>query len=117
MEETKVPGILVIVTGLLGILVQLGSIGYAAFLLVSLGEQAFSTAIPSIVQGLIGLVVGAFIAFGGFKLKNGESYNIAMAACVLAMIPVCSGCCILGLPAGIMGILAMRKDEVKNNFR
>lgn len=118
MEETKVPGILLLVTGALTILTQLASIGWGGFLAVTGGEQVLPQAIGTIVGGLIGIVCGAFIAFGGLKLKNGESYNLAMAACVLAMLPFCSGaCCLLGLPAGIMGILAMRKDEVKNNFR
>ncbi len=50
-------------------------------------------------------------------MRNGENYNLAMAASILAMIPVCSSCCILGLPVGIWAIITLRKDEVKNNFR
>lgn len=101
MEETKLPGTLLAVIGAINILLGLANMGWGGFIAATGPEGALAQGIGSAVGGLVGLAIAGVIVFGGLKLRNGENYNLAMAASILAMIPVCSPCCILGLPIGI----------------
>jgi predicted Zn finger-like uncharacterized protein len=73
---------------------------------------------------IFGGVVGTIIAMswagvvlgGGYKMKNLESYGLAMTASIMAMIP-CNICCLVGLPFGIWSLVVLNKPEVKNAFR
>ena len=58
----------------------------------------------------------AFILFGALKMKKLESYGLAMAASIIAMIPCFSPCCLLGLPIGIWAVVVLSKPEVKSAF-
>jgi hypothetical protein len=49
-------------------------------------------------------------------MKKLESYGLAMAASIIAMIPCVSPCCLLGLPIGIWALVVLMKPEVKSAF-
>lgn len=76
------------------------------------------------MQGGLGGVLDLFFAamnglvlFGAIKMMRLESRSLAIVACIVAMLPVTIGCCcILGLPFGIWGLVAMNKPEVKSHF-
>jgi hypothetical protein len=110
-----------IVVGVLSILASLASCGVNIFSLIPLIEvgappDQLGGVVFGIFQALLGVVCGGVIIAGGAKLMKGESYNLSMAAAVLAMVPCCSGiCCIAGLPIGIWAIVSMTK--VKDQFR
>jgi hypothetical protein len=70
--------------------------------------------VAAVVFGVIGALV---ILFGGIKMKKLESYNLSMAAAIIAMIPCLSACCILGIPLGIWALVVLMKPEVKAAFR
>jgi predicted Zn finger-like uncharacterized protein len=61
------------------------------------------------------LVWGSLITFGSLKMKQLNSYGLAMTASILAMIP-CGNCCLLGLPFGIWALIVICKPEVKDAF-
>lgn len=121
MEETKLPGLLLAVLGGMSILISLleMGVGGASFAVAQL--QEFLGALGGGLSGgagIINLIVGVVILLGGLKMRNAENYNLAMAASVLAVLPMCTlMCCSLGVPIGIWCIITLRKDEVKNNFR
>lgn len=117
MEETKTPGIALAVVGGLGILSQLLSMGYGAFVIATGGEAALGAGIGQAAYSCFGLLFAGFIVFGGVKLMKGESYGLCMAASIFAMLPFCGpgACCLLGLPVGIWAIISMNK--VKDQFR
>ena len=121
MEETKLPGIGLIIVGVLTILTSLGMCGLNIVALIPLidagaGGEALIQVVGQMVGALVSLVCAGVIIFAGIKLKNGESYNLAMTGAILAMVPCCSGvCCIAGLPIGIWAIVSMTK--VKDQFR
>jgi hypothetical protein len=69
------------------------------------------------VASVIGLVIGGVIFMGASKMKTLQSYGFAMAACILAMIPCISPCCLLGLPIGIWALIVLMKPEVKSAFQ
>ena len=125
-EKVKGPAILLIVAGSLGILSALGSIGWT-LVGSGLGTPEFAEGTPdwqkiamspalNLGTNAFGLLASCFFIFGGLKMKNLESWTLSMCACVLALIP-CFGCCLVGIPAGVWGLIVLMNDEVKESFR
>jgi hypothetical protein len=69
-----------------------------------------------VVSGIIALLLSGLIFFGAMKMKKLESYGLAMAASIIAMIPCLSPCCLIGLPIGIWAVVVLVKPEVKSAF-
>jgi hypothetical protein len=109
-----VAGGLVILGQILSLLLQLLGIGLGA-----MGGQGGMGAMLSgglgIMLGLFNMVLGAVVVFGGFKMMKMQSYGLAMAAAIIAMLP-CSFCCLVSLPAGIWALIVLMKPEVKAAF-
>ena len=63
----------------------------------------------------IWLAASGFLIFGAMKLRNVQSYGLAMGAAMVVMIP-CGGCCCFGLPVGIWAVITLRKPEIKSQF-
>ena len=78
-------------------------------------EDEIANAVGAVIGGVIGLCWGGIILTGALKLKRLESYGYAMTAAIVAMVP-CSGCCILGLPFGIWGLIVLGRPEVQDQF-
>jgi hypothetical protein len=72
----------------------------------------------AIAVGVITALVGLLIIFGGLKMKNLQSYGLAMTASVLALIPCVSpsACCLIGIGIGIWSLIVLMKPEVKAAF-
>lgn len=124
-ELVNLPAILLLVAGGIGIAAHI--IGIAMNLLgVGLGaaqaEGADQTAlmaqgIGAIVGAVLGLGCDAVVIVGALKMKKLESYGLAMAASIIAMLPCISCGCLLGLPIGIWSLVVLNKPEVKSAFR
>lgn len=124
----KGPAIALIVTASLGILYYLFS-GVVALAGGGMFKQEIPTTIPpefrAFFEGMRGPVAGlvslgiaaldAFVLFGSIKMLRLQSYGLAMAACIAALLP-CQCCCLLGLPFGIWGLVVLNKPEVKAGF-
>lgn len=116
-----VVGIIDIALGLLGIVLRMLGIG---FLAMGGPQGRRGGADPGVMAGLVSgilfgvaaIILGSLITLGASKMKNLNSYGLAMTACILAMIP-CINCCILGLPFGIWALVVLNKPEVKDAFR
>lgn len=66
------------------------------------GEEAMvqmASGVGGLIGGLIGLGLQSVVIFGALKMKKLESFGLAMAASIIAML--CSPCCIAGFPIGI----------------
>jgi hypothetical protein len=70
----------------------------------------------AIVLGLIQAAIGGLTIFGAIKMKNLESYGLAMTCSILNLLPCLSGCCFVGLPIGIWSLVVLMKPEVKSAF-
>lgn len=70
-----------------------------------------------IISGLLGIASSGFIIFAALKMKNLEAHGMAFAAAVVAMLPIVSPCCLLGLPLGIWAITVLNDPNVKAAFR
>jgi hypothetical protein len=119
VDAVAAPAIGLIATAALGLVLQL--LG----LLVPAGIGGEQQGLPTFLTGSFGfgspvsiLTLGAtgVILYGALKMKKRESRNWAMAASVLALIPLLSPCCLIGLPIGIWSLVILSKPEVKQSF-
>jgi hypothetical protein len=69
------------------------------------------------VSTILALVGGGFIIFGAMKMRNLESWGIALAATIVSMVPYASPCCCSGIFIGIYGLVVLMNSEVKAAFR
>ena len=80
-----------------------------------LGYEASGIYFP--IVSLISIVVAPIIIFGAIQMMRAERYSLALLAAVLAMIPLSSVCCILGLPLGLWALIVLRNAEVRASFQ
>jgi hypothetical protein len=66
----------------------------------------------TIVSGLI----QPFIALAGFNLIRRKGLGLAKVGAILLCIPCISSCCILGVPFGIWGVIALNSNSAKELF-
>ncbi len=62
-------------------------------------------------------VISALALLGGFAILRGRYYPLALVGCVAAIVNVNHFCCAPGVVAGVWGILALIRDDVKPHFR
>jgi hypothetical protein len=67
------------------------------------------------VFDLFGICLGAILFLGALKMKNLESFGLAMTASIIALIP-CHYCCLLGIPFGIWALITLMQEDVKSAF-
>ncbi len=60
--------------------------------------------------------MNGLVLFGAIKMMQLRSRGLATTACVIGMLPATCFCCVLGLPFGIWGLVALNKPEVKSEF-
>jgi hypothetical protein len=68
------------------------------------------------IWGGILVVAACFVLYGAIQMKRMRSYGIALAAAIVAAIPMLGPCCIVGIPFGIWAIVVLSKPEVKRAF-
>ena len=71
-------------------------------------------------MGFVGVTIAVFAIYGtlligAMQMKRLQSYGLAIAASILAMLP-CSLCCPLGLPFGIWSLVVLFDHNVKMMF-
>jgi hypothetical protein len=132
LDKVKGPAIALMVIAILGILLNL--FGLVANMLGmgmgAMGMQDMSqledagmgwmaplmSGTLSIVTGLVSLIGNAVIVFGAMKMKDLQSYGLAMTAAILAIVPCFTACCLIGIPLGIWALVVLMKPEVKAAF-
>ena len=129
-EQVKLPAIFLMVLGGLGVLMALWGIvqGLSGANEAQLAQAMNDPNMPEQakelvarlsklgpVQNIIGLLVSAFILFGAMKMKKLQSRGLALAASIVAFLPLWS-CCCAGIPLGIWSLVVLNKPEVKASF-
>jgi hypothetical protein len=84
---------------------------------VVMGYIDMMTGTMGVVNVIVGLVCSILVILGAIRMKNLQSYGLAMTSAILALIPCTSPCCILGVPFGIWALVVLSKPEVKAAFR
>ncbi len=129
-EALNVPGILFMVFGGLAVLYSLMNVVSSGINQAQIQQILDDPNLPSEAKNLIrtlmgpltkvfallGLGIGGLLIFGGLQMRNLKSYGIAMAACIIGMIP-CTGCvCCLTLPLSIWTLTILTRPEIKASF-
>lgn len=107
---------------LLGVVIHLVGMGMSGMGAFGGGDQpnAFAQMMGGtfgLVINFIGIVMAAVIFMGASKMRKLESYGLAMAVSIIAMIPCISPCCLIGLPIGIWALVVLLDPNVKAAFR
>jgi hypothetical protein len=66
---------------------------------------------------LASTAVSAVAFLGGLSTLTGRFYPMAVLGCVAAILNVNHLCCLPGAVAGVWGLLALARDEVRPHFR
>ncbi len=137
IERLKVPAILLVILGVLGLLFTVIGPFLKASMMdtmlqvfekmnVPLNADQRSQMVAAKTAGLglsdifslaLGLAVNTVILVGGLKMMKLQSWGLALASAILVMLPCGSCCCLIGLPIGIWAIIQLNKPEVKSAFR
>jgi predicted Zn finger-like uncharacterized protein len=127
--RVKAPAITMLCFGIFGILLSFCNIGVSVAALAGVtagppkggGQEIDLSAMTNgplgLIQGIFGLGVSGLIIFAALKMKNLESYGLAMTGSILAMLPILSPCCCLGLPFGIWALVVLMNQDVKAAFQ
>ena len=68
------------------------------------------------VDSLFGLGLSVLILIGAARMQSLRSYEFALTAAILAMVPCLTPCCLIGLPFGIWAVLVLSRAGVKSQF-
>jgi hypothetical protein len=102
-------GIIGVVLTLIGILSNLANVGNR-----NADEVVIMLAVGT---GLFHLVISSLIIMAAQKMKKLESIGFARTMAIIAMIPMISPCCLLGLIFGSQATSLLGDPEVKAAFR
>ncbi|MGL6073915.1 MAG: hypothetical protein ACRC8S_07125 [Fimbriiglobus sp.] len=62
------------------------------------------------------VLTNTIIFIGAIHMKRLKSCSIARLACILAVVPCCGPCFVLGIPFGIWGIVTLGDSHVRGAF-
>jgi hypothetical protein len=130
-ERVKGPGIGLIVVGSLGVLLY--ALHFVEEALVAWVMRKFDVAEVDIArtvehlhplglafdyaQYLIGIAGSAFVLYGGTQMLALRHRTIVFSAAILVMIPCFTDlCCVIGIPVGILSIIALNRPDVRQAF-
>ena len=128
-EALNVPGILFMVAGGLVVLYSLMNVLSSgmnqAQLQKLMSDPNFPNEAKELIRTLAGpltkvfslfaAAVGGLLIFGGYQMRLLKGYGIAMAACIIGLLP-CTSCCCLTLPLGIWTLTILTRPEIKSSF-
>lgn len=126
----KMPAILLIVAGGLGIVGSLFSIVQHIVGASFMNMNQLPPNMPpqfqqmmTMMMGLgipfaiLGLLLNGVVLFGGISMLSLRRWGLVLAACIIAMACGNPCCCPIGIAAGIWGIIIIVKPEVKPTFQ
>jgi predicted Zn finger-like uncharacterized protein len=129
LSGLRAPAICLLVTGILGLLCNLLSLGVKGgaapdFPGADPKVQEIMRNAQEISNGPIGkaiavgfVLVNFVVVFAGIAMLSGKMRWLAMTGSILAMININGCCCILGLPFGIWSIVALTRPGVAEAFQ
>jgi hypothetical protein len=123
--KVMAPAIALLVVGLLGLAFSLFNVGFALTQQPN-NDPNVPELIRSLQEGAIGPLAagiqGAFvllnllIVLGGIQMLRMRTWGFALAAAIMAMFDLTSGCCIIGLPVGIWSAIILSAPDVRAAF-
>lgn len=86
------------------------------FIDFAISMQDFQQSPFSLLLNLFSLAMAVLVIVGALKMRNLQSYGLALAASIIAIIP-CFSCCFTGVPIGIWALVVLLGSDVKAAFR
>ena len=80
------------------------------------GAEQIGQVIGGLAGGTIGIVMDILVLLGAYNLMNLKKYSLAMTGAVIACIPCCGPCFVLGIPFGIWALVLLNNPEIKPHF-
>ena len=136
LQRVKGPAIALKVTAILNII--LAAWGLVRMAIFPLRMQQFNSALQQLnnpqleqlfqkwihmaygplgaMNSLFELALSVLILIGAAKMQSLRSYEFALTAAILAMVPCLTPCCCIGLPFGIWALVVLIRPEVKSHF-
>jgi hypothetical protein len=127
------PGICLLITGILGILINLFQVFYALTPAPppppkKAGNpdpnQEFMEMVQQSTHGPVPMVAGAVFAFvslvvvgGAVAMLRGRMHWLAVTGSVLAIVNIGNFCCVLGAPFGIWSLVVLFREDVRQAFQ
>ena len=75
---------------------------------------------PAMIENGVELAIFALLnavaVFGALRMRALGSYGWAMAASIVSLIPLATGCCCTGMPFGLWGLIVLMNPDVKAGF-
>jgi predicted Zn finger-like uncharacterized protein len=110
------PAICLMVLGGLDIVIMVENL---MMTVVAMGANGAGNNVPhmagQVTGAIVGLIFAVVILMGGIRMKQLQSYQLAMTAAILALLP-CGNCCIIGLPLGIWALVVLYRPGIKDAF-
>lgn len=72
--------------------------------------------IGGMVGGLIGLTLDGLVLYGAYCMQSLKNYSMALTGAIVACIPFCGPCVVLGIPFGIWSLVVLSNADVKSAF-
>lgn len=119
LKATAILGLFLVVVGLVVNILTLSGFHFGLQQMYDPQMQKFFNSLGGglgIVQNIIGGIVGVIVLLGAAKMQKLQSYQFALTASIVAMVPCISPCCLFGLPFGIWALVVLNKPEVKSQF-
>ena len=138
LDRVKTPAILLIVSGVIGILTGVFGGGSMAGVYLGLQDEIMQELrdepqdpeiTPEMMQmtmnamgwagvaiAVLGLITGVVSIIGGVKMMKLEGRGIALFAAAVSLVPCAQGCILFSLPVGIYAIVVLCDSQVKQAF-
>jgi hypothetical protein len=137
-QQVKTPAVALMVVSILNIILALWSLIQLTFFSPNLQQvnskldqlnnpqvEQFTQKLLHLMYGPLGianvlveLAISVLICVGSKKMKSLQSYEFALAAATLSLVPCLTPCCgyLLGVAFGVWSLVVLRKPDVKSHF-
>ena len=114
-DQLKIPAIFLIIFCVISIL----NILAGPFLKVGMGQQQLGS--PEFIGGLVAAVLicvlQGVVLMAGVGMLSKKNYSLCKTGAIIACIPICTPCIILGIPFAIWSLVLLGKPEIQNSFQ
>lgn len=80
------------------------------------GAEQMGQVVGGLAGGSIGIVMDILVIVGAYNLMKLKKFSMAMTGAVIACIPCCGPCFVLGIPFGIWALVLLNNPEIKPHF-
>ena len=71
----------------------------------------------SIGASVVLVVLNILVIIGAYHLQNLKKFPLAMTGAIIACIPCCGPCLVLGIPFGIWALVLLNDSRIKPHFQ